>query len=83
MTPKRNLDKHGVTNKVLAYVFDRGRNLARCRDILKSTLTCGDLSVAFPYAGSCWAHILNTAISKAIGPTANHDAGLVTFKLKT
>ena len=82
VTLKRNLDNHGVTNKVLAYVFDGGRNLARCRDILKSTVTCGDLSVAFPYAGSCWAHILNTAISKAIGPTANHDAGLVTFKFK-
>ncbi len=36
----------------------------------------------FLMLGRCWAHILNTALSKAIGPTANHDSGLVTFKFK-
>ncbi len=48
VTLKRNLDKLGVTTKVLSYVFDGGSNLARCRDILKSRATGGFLSVAFP-----------------------------------
>ncbi len=51
VTLKTNLNKNAVTNKVLAYVFDGGSNLARCRDILKSTVTCGALSVAFSL---CW-----------------------------
>ena len=49
---------------------------------LSQKVTCKDLSVTFPYAKSCWAHILNTAISKASEPTANNDTGLGTFKFK-
>ncbi len=66
VTLEKDLDKHGVTTKVLASVFDGGSNLARCRDILKSTVTCGFHSVAFPYAGRCWAHILSTAIQPLV-----------------
>ena len=45
-------------------------------------MTCEHFFFAFPYAGSPWAHILNTAVSRAIESTANHEVRLVTFKCK-
>lgn len=65
VTLKNSINKHGVTRKDMAYVFDGGSSLAKCSDILKSTVTCSDIFIDFPYAGNCWAHILSTSIAKA------------------
>ena len=54
---KRLLQTFQLTDKVFAYVKDKGANLATLATALSSMVTCGPLEMTVP--GTCFGHVMS------------------------
>lgn len=71
-----------IQNCCVGYVYDGGSNLKACQDAVKMLVSCEVLSLNVPLYKRCWAHLLSTALSKAIGSDAKHDTDLPLMPFK-
>lgn len=76
------ITSYGLSHIVISYVFDGGANLKKYQSALCGLITCSIDGTSEPLHGKCWAQILSTTMSYAIGPDGKCDEGITFIDLK-